>query len=111
MVIACGSDSSDPSAAPEPPKIDQVVKMDVGLHVTWTNPAASCEAIEGERKAQMPDGSVHEQYKVVFTVPGSADNKHDASATENMSYTYRLRCKSGSSYSSYSNEVSGNPKS
>ncbi len=107
LAIACSS--SDAASAPKAPKMNEVIKMVGGLHVTWTNNEASCDAVEGERQAQMADGTVMEKYKVVFSVPGSADNKHDATATEDMKYTYRLRCKKGSSYSDYSNELSGNP--
>jgi hypothetical protein len=102
------------SGAPAPvvlkaPKIDMIMKMMGALHVTWTNAEASCDSVEGERQATMSDGSVMENYKVVFTVPGEADNKHDTTATDAMKYTYRLRCKKGTTYSPYSNEMSGTP--
>lgn len=79
------------------------------LHVMWANPAVGCESIELERKATMADGTVHEEYAVAFTLPGAADNKHDTAATEDMDYTYRLRCKIGGTYSKYSNEMTQNP--
>lgn len=94
----------------KPPSIDTVAKMMGALHVMWTNAEASCETIEGERQAQMTDGTIMEKYKVVFSVSGEADNKHDTSATAAMKYTYRLRCKKGTAYSAYSNEMSGSPK-
>ncbi len=74
-----------------------------GLHVTWKNTQADCEEIEGERKTATAE------YAIVFSVPGSADNKHDGSATDKVEYTYRLRCKKSGSYSPYSNEMSGTP--
>lgn len=80
------------------------------LMVNWTLPKAACDSIEGERMAMMSDGTMMEDYKTAFTVPGTVDNKMDSSATEDMKYTYRLRCKVGSQYSAYSNEMSGNPK-
>ena len=92
------------------PKVDEVAKMAGALHVMWTNAEAACDAIEGERQAKMSDGTIMEKYKVAFTVPGEADNKHDTTATDAMTYTYRLRCKKGTTYSAYSNELSGNPK-
>jgi hypothetical protein len=98
------------AAAPKAPTLDTVAKMDGALHVMWTNPTPACDTVEGERQATMPDGSVMEKYKVVFTVPGEADNKHDTSATDAMTYSYRLRCKVGAVYSMYSNVVAGNPK-
>ena len=94
----------------KPPAIDTVAKMMGALHVMWTNAETSCDSVEGERQATMSDGSVMAKYKVVFTVSGEADNKHDTSATDAMKYTYRLRCKKGTAYSAYSNEMSGNPK-
>jgi hypothetical protein len=90
--------------------INTVEKMDGVLHVMWTNNEASCDSVEGERQAQMADGSIMEKYKVIFTVPGDATNKMDSSATDDMTYTYRLRCKKGTSYSDYSNTMAGNPK-
>lgn len=92
-----------------PPKLEEIVKMASGLHVTWTNSASTCDSIEGERKATKADGSLVEDYKVAFTVPGAADNKHDGTATEPVTYSYRLRCKRGETYSAYSNELSGSP--
>lgn len=105
------STSSSGSAATtlKAPKIDEVAKMMGALHVMWTNDQADCDSIVGERKAEMSDGSTMEKYKVVFTVPGEADNKHDTSATEDMKYTYRLRCKKGDAFSDYSNEMGLNP--
>lgn len=84
------------------PVIDMVMPMaPAGLHVTWTNVQSDCDEVEGERK------TASEAYAVVFTVPGEVDNEHDASATEQIEYTYRVRCRKGSDYSPYSNEVSG----
>lgn len=84
------------------PTLTAVNKMMGVLHVRWTNNSTSCE-IEGERKTDT------EPYKVVFTVPSTADNKMDTEASKDMTYTYRLRCKVGSAYSGYSNEMSQNP--
>lgn len=105
-------DSGEPNqkeAAPDAPMLNQLMKMAEALHVMWTNPETGCDSIEGERKATMAGGSVHEEYAVVFTVPGEVDNKHDSTATADMDYTYRLRCKKGDKYSPYSNEMTANP--
>jgi hypothetical protein len=83
--------------------------MSGALHVVWSG-GSSFDSIEGERMAHMADGSMMEDWKVVFTVPGSADNKMDTTATDDMKYSYRIRGKTGSSYSGYSNEMSANPK-
>jgi hypothetical protein len=118
-VVGCSSDdggggsggaagsggSAGANATLQAPVIDTVMPMaPAGLHVTWTNAQADCDEIEGERK------TASESYAVVFTVPGEADNEHDASATEPVEYTYRLRCHKGSDYSAYSNEMSGTPQ-
>ena len=108
-----GSDSSAPAEAGDAkggsgigaPTLDKIMKMTGGLHLLWTNPAGvECDTIEGERKTATT------AYAVAFTVPGSVDNKHDATATAKTTYTYRLRCKVGTAYSDYSNEMSGNPQ-
>jgi hypothetical protein len=104
-----GGQNTSGAAAPKAPTLDQVAKMSGGLHVMWTNPADGCDSVEGERKATMAGGIVHEEYKVAFTVPGEADNKHDVTATDDMDYAYRLRCKKGDKYSPYSNEMTKNP--
>ena len=105
-----GGTPAPAAAAPKAPTVDGVAKMQGALHVMWTNPTPACDSIEGERQATMSDGTVHEKYKVVFTVPGEADNKHDTSATDAMTYSYRLRCKVGAAYSDYSNVKAGSPK-
>lgn len=106
-----GTSGSPGSAAPAAPKLDAVAQMMNVLHVKWTaDPATKCDSIEAERKANMPDGTVMEAYKVAFTVAGDIDNKMDSGATAAMKYTYRLRCKVGTAYSPYSNEASGTPK-
>lgn len=118
-LAACGSDDSmsnmnmgsssgsTGTSTSGVPTIKAVNKMQNVLHVQWTNPTPACESVEGERMAQMADGTMMEEYKVAFTVPGTVDNKMDTGATEDMKYTYRLRCKGATKYS---DELSGNPK-
>ena len=90
-------------AAVKAPTIDRIMKMGGALHVTWTNAEPACEAIEFERKTATV------AYKVVAKLPGEADNKHDATATEAVMYTYRVRCRKAATYSAYSNEKSATP--
>lgn len=94
-----------PETAPElkAPTVTNVMKMSGALHVNWRNNQTGCTGVEVERKTDT------DPYKVVFTVPGTVNNKMDASATANTTYTYRLRCKMGTDYSPYSNEMSKNP--
>lgn len=86
----------------EGPKLTDVMKMTGSLHVMWDLPA-ECDGVELERK----DGDG--EYAVKYKLPGTVDNKHDGSASENMVYSYRARCKVGSEYTEYSNEMSKNP--
>jgi hypothetical protein len=104
--------SASSSAAPEggvpgalaAPVITGVPAMAGGMHVTWKNTQRDCDVVEGERR------SGTEAYKVVFSVPGAADNKHDGvGLVAGTAYTYRLRCKKGDSASPYSDEKTGTP--
>ena len=85
------------------PKLTDIMKMTGSLHVSWELPD-ECDAVELERK----DGDTAD-YVVKYKLPGTVDNKHDGTATENMVYTYRTRCKVGTEYTEYSNEMSKNP--
>ncbi|HVX97480.1 MAG TPA: hypothetical protein VHK47_21380 [Polyangia bacterium] len=75
-----------------------------GLHVGWTNQTAGCDAVEGWRKDALAP------YAIVFTEPGTARSHDDFTATQNVNYTYRLRCKKGGAVSEYSSELSANPQ-
>lgn len=116
LLAACGSDDSDDGSgtggtagsgggqALSAPVLETVMPMaPAGIHVTWQNVQSDCEEIEGERKTATAE------YAVVFTVPGSVDNEHDGTATEKVEYTYRVRCRKGTDYSPYSNELSATP--
>lgn len=92
-----------PAVVLKAPQIDMVAKMQGGLHVMWTNNESACDELDLERKTATV------AYAVVATVPGEADNKHDATATMPTMYTYRVRCKKQAVYSAYSNEMSGKP--
>jgi hypothetical protein len=121
-VCACSADHSGPhggdadaslpdggipdgrvSASLAAPVLASVKPMHGGLHVTWENKEVGCDAIEGERKESG-------DYKALFSIPdGSVDNKHDALVKAGTTYTYRVRCKKGDDYSTYSNEMAGSP--
>ena len=104
VLAACSSSSDDSGPSLEAPNLTDVMPMMGGLHLLWENKQADCDNVEAERMS----GSG--AYAVLFSVPGSADNKMDDSATDTaMTYKYRLRCKKGATYSSYSNEKSGTP--
>ena len=106
MYAACSSsDTSDGTSTSklQAPMLVHVVPMDGALHVKWMNMQDDCDTVEAESRMEgMP-------YEVAFSVPGSVDNKMDAAATDDMMYTYRLRCKKGTALSDYSNELSANP--
>lgn len=108
---AADAGSTTPAAATlKAPKIDSIMKMSGALHVTWTNNDTTADSVEVERQSKKADGTVVAAYKVVYTLPADVDNKHDMGATEDLTYTYRARCKKGTTYSDYSNEKSANPK-
>lgn len=103
-VAEAGASDATVAAPPAAPTISTVAKMSGGLHVMWKNAQKDCDTIDGERKSET------EEYKVVFSVPGVADNKHDgAGLSAGKTYTYRLRCKKGDGASDYSNEKTGTP--
>jgi hypothetical protein len=86
------------------PELTEVAKMHGSLHVFWKLPAdTACVAIEGERKTEATS------FALAWTVDGDETDKHDMAASEDATYTYRLRCKVGSDYSDYSNEMGRNP--
>ncbi|WP_437282255.1 hypothetical protein WME90_17290 [Sorangium sp. So ce375] len=97
-----GEGGGPAATAPDAPVLSFVMPMLDVLHVEWVL-QPECDEIEAERKDPMND------YAVAFTVAGSKKAYMDSEATENMEYTYRLRCKVGEAYSAYSNEMSGNP--
>lgn len=105
-LAACGSsDDSDNAGTLQAPVLTEVMPMTGGLHLTWENKQTDAETTEVERMS----GS--KAYELVFSVPASADNKMDDTATDKTAmYMYRLRCKKGAVYSDYSNEKSGTPK-
>lgn len=74
------------------------------LTVGWTNVQKDCDGVEAWRKDAL------DPYVVVFTAPGTASSQDDPGATQNINYTYKLRCKKGSSYSPFSYELSANPQ-
>ena len=99
-----GSDTgTETSTAPQAPVLDDVMAMNGSLHVSWTVVGAS-DTIEADRKTSM------DPWGASFSVAGTEKSHVDASATADMTYTYRLRCKKGDALSSYSNEKSANPK-
>lgn len=104
-VMGCASSSSGTSGTgtPQAPMLMEVIPMASALHLTWMNNQADCDTVEAERKM----GS--DAFATAFSVPGTVDNKMDTAATDDMMYTYRLRCKKGGAYSGYSTEMGANP--
>ena len=104
-------DAGTPDAAPAPgvdealapPVLDRLMRMDGGLHVTWTNVERGCSAIVGERSRE---GGA---WEVAFRAPGSYDNLHDGGLDAGVLYSYRLRCEKAGRVSKASNEKSALP--
>ena len=104
FVVGCSEDGEDGTpgtGALRAPVIEAVMPMEGVLHVAWQNAQPDCDSVEGERKPASGD------YTMAFSVPGNVDNKMDTGATPAGSYSYRLRCKKGTAFSPYSNEMSG----
>ena len=98
------ADTTPAAPTVKAPTIKGIMKMAGALHVSWTNAEPSCDSVELERM------TATSAWKVVATLPGEADNKHDATATSATMYTYRVRCEKAAVYSAYSNEMSASPK-
>lgn len=73
------------------------------LHVEWTT-KAPCDFIEAERKDDR-----HSTYVRAFEIAGDKTSHMDGDASMNKTYTYRLRCRVGSTVSGYSSEMAANP--
>ena len=104
---ACASGDDDDTSATatlQAPMLMEVEPMEGALHLAWINRQKDCDSVEAERKMEHQTS-----YDLAFSVPGSVDNEMDTAATDNMMFTYRMRCKKGATYSSYSHEVSANP--
>ena len=94
--------ASGGSAGVAPPVLLEVTSFALSLKITWETKSL-CDSILGERKTATSD------YADAFDVPGTDSVFVDPEATEDQTYTYRLRCKRGESLSAYSNEKTGNP--
>jgi hypothetical protein len=108
-----GDQGGDPSGATtgvgaggdpliEAPILKEVAPFSSVLRLLWETPVA-CDEVEGERRTAATS------YEAVFTVPGTDTAFVDGEAYLDQTYTYRLRCKRGSSFSAYSNELTANP--
>ncbi len=111
-VFGCSSEDGDATlaGAPKAPRMEEAIKMAGSLHVTWVNEEPACDGVELERRTTSPAGQVVADFAVVYRLPGAVDNKHDGTATEDATYTYRARCVKAGQTSAYSNEISANPK-
>lgn len=105
-IAGCGEDEA---TTPMAPRVVEAMPMAGSLHVSWVNEEVGCDTIEVERRMTALDGHIAADFAVIYRLPGAIDNKHDDSANENATYTYRLRCLKAAQYSPYSNELSANP--
>lgn len=117
FLLGCGSDvdsvpgggvgtgagsSSGVAAGLTPPILMEVAPFAGMLRVAWQN-KSTCDAVVGERRTPTTE------FGPVFEVPGTDTATVDADAYENITYSYRLRCKRGEAFSDYSNEKTANP--
>ncbi len=117
VLAACGEDvetapGASGTAAPGnpagggagliPPILMEVAPFAGMIRVSWQY-KSPCDEIEGERRTPTTE------FVPVFTAPGTDTATIDPDAYENITYSYRLRCKRGDAYSEYSNEKIGNP--
>lgn len=106
-LVACGGgeggEGGGSLSAPAAPVLVKVMPMAGVLHVEWTT-STTCDVIDAERK-----DDAHPEYAAAFEVTGDKTSHMDGDAGMDATYTYRVRCKVGSTYSGYSNELSANP--
>lgn len=101
--LAPGEDPGAIDLGPlEAPVLEEVLPTAKMLRVRWSL-SSSCDAIDGERRTDTVT------YIPVFTTSGTDTNFVDDEATENQTYTYRVRCVRGDEVSDYSNQLGGNP--
>ncbi len=74
-----------------------------GVHLTWVDNSDREELFEIER---MEQGT---SFAKLDTVPFDSALYHDANVTLGIQYTYRIRAKLATSFSSYSNQASADP--
>lgn len=106
LAVGCSSSDEGDSGAdgtkPTTPEWVSIEPMAGGLHLVWTK-HTDCDSVAVDRKTDA------DPYETIASVDCEADNKHDADATEDMDYTYRLRAKKGEVYSGYSEEKTAHP--
>jgi hypothetical protein len=74
-----------------------------GVHLTWLDKSEDEQLFEIER---MEQGTT---FATLDTVPFNSVLYHDANVTLGIEYTYRVRAKLPTGFSSYSNEASADP--
>ncbi len=74
--------------------------MGGGVHLTWKDNSTGEDEFEIERKIGAAPG-----FARLAAVPFDTVSYHDADVSSGTSYTYRVRAKVGSGFSSYSNEA------
>lgn len=94
------------TAAPIPvtPQIDVMQTVPTGIKVGWYD-TPDCDLIVAEMKNGI------QSYKEEFSVAGTETSTIDIKPAsfpnhDSMQFTYRLRCKKGTQFSAYSNELS-----
>jgi len=104
-LIAGCMGSVDPGAgSTAAPSNLTAVPMGGGVHLVWKDNSMDEDEFQIERKINGAPG-----FGMMATVPFDTATYHDADVSFGTSYTYRVRAKAGSGYSTYSNEATADP--
>jgi hypothetical protein len=100
ILLACGCSSTEGSAPADPnaPSNLKAVPQGGGAHLTWNDNSSDEEVFEIERN---DDAAVSSQ--TIASLPFDTEVYHDADVVLGQRYTYRLRAKLQSGFTSYSN--------
>jgi len=100
ILLACGCSSTESSAPADPkaPSNLRAVPQGGGAHLTWNDNSSDEEVFEIERNDDATGSS-----QTIASVPFDTEVYHDADVVLGQRYTYRLRAKLPSSFTSYSN--------
>ncbi len=103
ILLACGCSSTEGSAPADPnaPSNLKAVPQGGGAHLTWNDNSSDEEVFEIDRNDDATGSS-----QMIASVPFDTEVYHDADVVLGQRYTYRLRARRPSGFTSYSNVAS-----